>query len=137
MIPEFCNFSMGSAFRAIGQSPTRNALVTENSLVLPAEAFRLLKGEPQEIQRTADSGLVRTRWACSKCGSWICAGPRPGSTVRNVRGGILDDTSWLRPTVHFWTRSKQPWVALPEGDQRFETQPADMQAFLYPEVARQ
>ena len=30
MIPEFCNFSMGSAFRAIGQSPTRNALVTEN-----------------------------------------------------------------------------------------------------------
>jgi hypothetical protein len=107
------------------------------ALVLPAEAFRLIKGEPQEIQRTADSGLVRTRWTCSKCGSWISAGPRPGSTVRNVRGGTLDDTSWLRPTVHFWTRTKQPWVALPEGDQRFETQPADMQAFLYPEVARQ
>jgi hypothetical protein len=55
----------------------------------------------------------------------------------HVRGGTLDDTSWLRPTVHFWTRTMQPWVALPEGDQRFETQPADMQAFLYPEVARQ
>jgi hypothetical protein len=24
----------------------------------------------------------------------------------------------------FWTRSKQPWIALPEGDQIFETQPA-------------
>jgi hypothetical protein len=107
------------------------------ALVLPAEAFQLIKGEPQEIQRTADSGLVRTRWTCSQFGSWISADLRPGSTVRNVRGGTLDDTSWLRPTVHFWTRTMQPWVALPEGDQRFETQPADMQAFLYPEVARQ
>ena len=29
MMAEFCNFSMGSTFRAIGQSPTRNALVSE------------------------------------------------------------------------------------------------------------
>jgi hypothetical protein len=41
-----------------------------------------------------------------------------------VRSGTLDDTSLLRPTAHFWTRSKQPWIALPEGDQIFETQPA-------------
>jgi hypothetical protein len=40
------------------------------------------------------------------------------------RAGTLDDTSWLRPTAHFWTRSKQPWITLPEGDQIFETQPA-------------
>jgi hypothetical protein len=83
------------------------------------------------IQRTADSGRVTTRWVCPHCGSWISAGPRPGSTVRNVRGGTLDDTSWLRPTVHFWTRSKQPLVVLPEGAQSFETQPADMMGFLY------
>jgi len=29
-----------------------------------------------------------------------------------VRAGTLDDTSWVRPTAHFWTRSKQPWIAL-------------------------
>jgi hypothetical protein len=34
----------------------------------------------------------------------------------------LDDTSWLRPTVHFWTRSTQDWGVLPEGDRGFETQ---------------
>jgi len=51
--------------------------------------------------------------------------------VRNVRGGTLDDTSWLRPTVHFWTRNKQPWIAIPEGDQIFETQPADLVRFFY------
>ena len=57
------------------------------------------------------------------CGVWVCTAPRPGSTVRNVRGGTLDDTSWLRLTAHIWTRSKQPWLPLPEGDRNFETQP--------------
>jgi hypothetical protein len=28
------------------------------------------------------------------------------------------------PDSAFWTRSKQPWIMLPEGDQVFETQPA-------------
>jgi hypothetical protein len=101
------------------------------AVVLPAEAFRLVAGEPRAIQRAADSGRVTTRWVCPDCGSWVTAAPRPGSTVRNVRAGTLDDTSWLRPTVHFWTRSKQPWVVLPEGAQSFETRPADMMGFLY------
>ena len=35
------------------------------------------------------------------------------------------------PTVHLWTRSKQPWIAIPEGDQIFETQPADLVRFFY------
>jgi hypothetical protein len=48
--------------------------------------------------------------------------PRDG--VRRVQAGTLDDISWLRPTTHFWTRSKQPWITLPEGDQIFEAQPA-------------
>ena len=99
-------------------------------VVLPANAFKLTQGTPQAVQRTADSGRVPTCWICGKCGSWVFAGPSPDST-RNIRGGTLDDTSWLHPTVHFWTRSKQPWIALPEGSQIFETQPADMVGFLY------
>jgi len=43
--------------------------------------------------------------------------------VMRFRGGTLDDTSWLRPTRHIWTRSKQAWVAIPEGDEVFEGQP--------------
>src|SRR5690242_19694067 len=85
------------------------------AVVLPPDAFRLITGEPKGVQRTADSGRVITRWICPKCGSWISTGPPPVSTVRNVRGGTLDDTSWLRPTVHFWTRSKQPWITLSES----------------------
>ena len=57
---------------------------------------------------------------CPECGSWICGLPRDG--VVRVRGGTLDDTSGLRPTLHLWTRRKQPWVVLPEGDEVFEGQ---------------
>ena len=98
------------------------------AVVVAEGAFRLTRGEPRPLQRTADSGRVATRWVCPQCGSWISGVPTPGSVIR-VRAGTLDDTSWLRPTVHFWTRSKQPWIALPEGCRSFETQPEDLTAF--------
>jgi hypothetical protein len=96
------------------------------SIIVPEGAFRLT-GEPWLTYSTADSGRPKTRYLCRDCGCWICGPPHPGATpedvtVRRVRAGTLDDTSWLRPTAHFWTRSKQPWVVLPEGDQIFEMQ---------------
>jgi len=79
------------------------------------------------LRRTAESGRIVERWLCPECGSWIVGSPQPDATpgemIRRVRAGTLDDTSWLRPIAHFWARSKQPWVVLPEGDQIFETQP--------------
>jgi hypothetical protein len=92
-------------------------------VVVTEAAFRLSGIEPRRLQRTADSGQVNTRLVCPECGSWVCGTPRGG--VVRVRAGTLDDTSWLRPTRHIWTRSKQPWITLPEGDQIFAAQPAD------------
>ena len=97
--------------------------------VLPEGAFHVVRGDPKAVQRLADSGRETIWWICPECGSWVCAS-RPGATVRNVRGGTFDDTSWLRPTVHFWARSKQPWIALPEGGRNFETQPEDLIGFF-------
>ena len=91
-------------------------------IVVSEKAFRLSGVEPRQLQRTADSGRIVIRLVCPECGTWICGMPTDGR--RRVRAGTLDDTSWLRPTAHFWTRSKQPWITLPEGDQIFETQPA-------------
>ena len=90
-------------------------------IVVPDTPFRLTGFEPRQLQRTADSGRVNTRLVCSECGSWVCGMPRDG--VVRVRAGTLDDTSWLRPTRHIWTRSKQPWVTLAVGDQIFATAP--------------
>jgi hypothetical protein len=86
-------------------------------------AFRLSGIEPRAIQRAADSGGVVTRWVCPECGTWVCGASSSDNGLCRVRAGTLDDTSWLHPTAHFWTRSKQPWITLPKGDEVFETQP--------------
>jgi hypothetical protein len=96
------------------------------AIIVPDGAFRLTAGEPRSVERIAASGRVSVRLLCPDCGCWISGIGRPGETgemVRRVRAGTLDDTSWLRPTAHFFTRSKQAWITLPEGDQIFEAQP--------------
>jgi hypothetical protein len=93
--------------------------------VIPAKAFRVTRGDPQTLVRTADSGRKVARLVCGSCGSWLSSTSTFNSTVR-VRAGTLDDTSSLRPTMHFWTRSKQPWITLPEGGTIFETQPENL-----------
>ncbi len=90
-------------------------------IVVPETGFRLTGIEPRSLSRAADSGRVSVRLVCPECGSWVCGTPR-GGEVR-VRGGTFDDTSWLRPSRHIWTRRKQAWVTLPEGDEVFEGQP--------------
>ena len=91
-------------------------------IVVPEKGFRLMGLEPRRLQRTADSRRVNIRLVYPECGSWVCGTPRGGAV--GVRGGTLDETSWLRPARHIWTRRKQPWIELPEGDEAFEGQPA-------------
>jgi hypothetical protein len=104
------------------------------SFIVAAEAFHLTGVEPRPLQRIADSGRTESRWTCPECGTIICSGSKPGlpspAAYRGVRAGTLDDTSWLRPTAHFWTRSAQPWIVLPPDGQRFETQPVDYMQLL-------
>ena len=51
----------------------------------------------------------------------------------NPPTGTLDDTSWLTPAAHIWTRSALPWVAIPEHTANFPQEPdsdaALMEAF--------
>lgn len=51
----------------------------------------------------------------------LCAIVR-ADALRVLEPGTLDDTTWVRPAARIWTRSRQPWAALPEGDLRFEAQ---------------
>ena len=100
------------------------------TVLVTEEAFHLTVGEPRVAYRAADSGKIYPRWFCGDCGSCITGAPGVGGAFRGVRASSLDDTSWLRPTAHIWTRSKQPWVVLPDGDRQFETQPDDIAGFL-------
>ena len=38
----------------------------------------------------------------------------------HTRAGTLDDPSWVKPDVHIYTRSKLPWIELPESVPAFD-----------------
>jgi hypothetical protein len=93
------------------------------SLVVPQQAFRMLSGEPRIFTRKAASGREVACAFCGECGNRIYHEPKYRQETLNVKPGTLDDTSWLSPALHVWTRSKQPWVPLPEGVRCLEGQP--------------
>jgi hypothetical protein len=93
------------------------------AIVVSGSGFRLTKGEPRQVEHVGDSGRTKVLCMCPDCGSWIFSMSKPDNGVRRVRVGSLDDKSWITPTAHYWTRSKQPWLTLPAGDEIFETQP--------------
>ena len=76
------------------------------------------------------SAAVRQRSIADMTLSWPRLTWRHGRHAKPVRGGGRYPpprppavTTAARPSMHFWTRSKQPWITLPEDDQTFETQP--------------
>jgi hypothetical protein len=87
--------------------------------------FHVLKGEPKAWRHTSPSGVPVISWFCGDCGARLY-GERSGrAEIVNVRAGTLDDTSWLVPAAHFFTRSTsaQAWVQPVAGASCFETQP--------------
>jgi len=45
--------------------------------------------------------------------------------VLSLRAGTFDDTSWVVPAGHIWTRSAQPWFQFGADDIRRDAQPTD------------
>ena len=86
------------------------------SIVFPADAVSIT-GTSKRIARTLGSGVVGYRWTCPECGVWICGDPKLDQK-RNIerrimRGGTFDDRSWIKPDLHMWVQSAQPWLRLP------------------------
>lgn len=91
-------------------------------------SFAFTKGQPKTVEWTSDAGNLRYGWFCADCGTRIAHGQRPGG-VLSLRGGTLDDTSWIEPVGDIWTRSAQPWVVF--GDRlKIEQQPTDYAPFV-------
>lgn len=98
--------------------------------LVPDKAWHTNNAAMNSHVSATDGGGRKTRWVCAVCSTWVFGGSPIGSTlpgtIRFIRAGTLDDTSRLRPTVHFWTRSAQPWIVLPKDNSIFETQPPNL-----------
>ena len=67
-----------------------------------------------------DSGKPHSVFRCTQCGTAVWSEYGGVAALRFVRVGTLDEPAALPPDVHIYTRSKLPWVALPDGVPAFE-----------------
>lgn len=82
--------------------------------------IELLAGEPVAVAMPTDSGRPHDIHRCPSCqvALWSDYGRR--GVLRFLRIATLDDPHAIRPNAHIFTRTKVPWVTLPEGVPAFE-----------------
>jgi hypothetical protein len=99
------------------QRQTGSAFVL--NLLIEADRVELTAEEPHVVSVPRDDGSEQSISRCPTCqvALWSDYG-RP--EVLFVRAGTLDDPSWVEPDVHIFTRSRVPWIVLPEGVPAFE-----------------
>ena len=99
------------------QRQTGSAFVI--NVLIETERVELLAGAPQRVDVPRDDGSEQRIFRCPTCQVAVFSHyGHPG--VAFVRAGTLDDPSSVQPDVHIYTRSKVPWLALPESVPAFE-----------------
>jgi hypothetical protein len=84
------------------------------------EADRLeVDGDPQAVDVPRDDGSTQRIYRCPACQVAVFS-EYGAPAVKFVRAGTLDEPAAVEPDVHIYTRSKLPWVTLPESAPSFE-----------------
>jgi hypothetical protein len=111
MIVHCCH--CGDCQRQTGGGFAVNALIE-------TDRIELLSGQPTPISMPTESGRPHDIYRCPDCATalWSDYGRRP--ELRFVRATTLEDPNALPPDVHIFTRSKLPWVGLPQGVPAFD-----------------
>ena len=89
---------------------------------VPVSAVEMT-GDLGGFKVTADSGNELTRKFCTTCGTPILTELHSNDRMMVLKAGTLDDPSWLKPTMHIWKNSGQPWSQKLDELTEFEEQP--------------
>lgn len=99
------------------QRHTGSAFVV--NILIETARVELLGGELSVIDMPLNGGSPNRIFRCTECLVAVWSEyTRP--EIRFIRAGTLDDPREVRPDVHIYTRSKVPWVTLPESVPAFE-----------------
>ena len=103
--------------------------------LIETDRIEAMAGEPRPVSMPTDSGRPHDIHRCPTCQTavWSDYGRRPA--LRFVRVATLDDPTAITPDVHIFTRSKLPWVTLPDAVPAFEVY-YDLKT-LWPEASQQ
>ncbi len=114
------------------QRQTGSAFVLNG--IIETDRIAVLRGEPEPRRMPTDSGWPHDIHRCPDCGVALWSDYGGRTWLRFLRLGTLDQPHAFSPDVHIFTRSKVPWVRLPEDQPAFEVY-YDM-ATLWPAESR-
>jgi hypothetical protein len=100
------------------QCQTGSAFVL--NAIIEADRVELLSGTVEPVGMPTDSGKPHRIWRCPRCQVALWSVYGGVDKLRFVRVGTLDDPTALRPDVHIYTRSKLPWIVLPQSVPAFD-----------------
>jgi hypothetical protein len=93
------------------QRQTGSAFVI--NLLIETDRVEVLGGEPVVVDAPRDDGSVQRIYRCPTCQVAVFS-EYGWPELKFVRGGTLDDPSAVEPDIHIFTRSKVPWLTLPD-----------------------
>ncbi len=96
------------------------------SMIVNRESVALVRGDPELHAFHMDDRRQKHNYQCSACNTTLWSAPVDFPNLLNLQPGTLDDTSWLQPVGHIWTRSAQRWFRLPAGTLHYEAQVDDI-----------
>ena len=100
------------------QRQTGSAFVV--NVLIEADRVELLAGEPEPVDVPRGKSSTQRIWRCPSCRIAVYS-RYTSAKLRFVRAGTLDDPASVEPDVHIYTRSKMPWVSLPDGVPAFRS----------------
>ena len=99
------------------QRQTGSAFVI--NILVEAACVKLMSGEPQPVDTPRDDGSAQRIFRCPSCQVAVFS-EYGWPELLFVRVGTLDEPSAVTPDVHIFTRSKVPWVTLPDDVPAFD-----------------
>ena len=94
------------------------------AVVVHLAAVQLSGAKPEDCSVVLPDGREKSGARCPRC-KGTAVGRSRGDGLTMIEGGTFDDTTWIQPAAHIWTRSAQPWVQISEDALTFPEQPSD------------
>jgi hypothetical protein len=93
------------------QRQTGSAFVV--NVLIESDRVEVIAGEPEAVDVPRDDGSAQRIYRCPNCRVAVFS-EYTRSEIWFVRAGTLDEPASVAPDVHIFTKSKVPWVTLPD-----------------------
>lgn len=103
---------------------TRTGAAFGLATIVTTDAIRVTEGATQKWQRTTNNAAYV--WErCTICGTNLYSTIEAAPEITAIWSGTLDDTSWIKPKAHLWTKSAMSWTKFDEPVAIYDEQPED------------